>query len=106
MMPLSSNNASMVRVASAFDILVRMARAEVSSALFTAISLMGGAETRMDAALLWGIPQKTASLLDFLDPPPRARQIQTYVYVVVVVTPVPLPPCPLPPAPRLGDGLT
>src|SRR5437870_3426163 len=35
MMPLSSNRASIVRVASAFDILVRMARAAVSSALFT-----------------------------------------------------------------------
>jgi hypothetical protein len=33
-----------VRVASAFDILVRIASAEVSSALFTAISLVGGRE--------------------------------------------------------------
>src|SRR5919197_2832375 len=41
-MPLTSKSASMVRVASAFDILVRIASAEVSSALFTAISLMGG----------------------------------------------------------------
>src|SRR5438445_5236312 len=41
MMPLSSNRASIVRVASAFDILVRMARAAVSSALFT-LSPCGG----------------------------------------------------------------
>src|SRR3954452_1420674 len=71
MMPLSSKSASIVRVASAFDILVRIAKAEVSSALFTAFSLKGGAETRMNAVLLWDIPQKTASLLVFLDPPPR-----------------------------------
>src|ERR687888_2520782 len=66
MIPLSSNNASMVRVASAFDILVRMANAEVSSALFTAVSLKGGAKTRMDAEELWDIPGKSARLLGFL----------------------------------------
>src|SRR5437899_7378797 len=67
--PLSSKRASIVRVASAFDILVRIANAEVSSALFTAISLKGGAETRMNTEELWDIPQKSARLLDFLDPP-------------------------------------
>src|SRR5207249_7030403 len=69
--PLSSKSASMVRVASAFDILVRMASAEVSSALFTAVSLKGGA--RKPAWMLeelWGIPRKYARLLGFLDPPP------------------------------------
>src|SRR6266581_7773166 len=69
MMPLSSKRASTVRVASAFDIFVRIAKAEVSSALFTAISLKGGAETRMNSEELWDIPRKSASLLDFLDPP-------------------------------------
>src|SRR6266446_6305166 len=69
MMPLSSKSASTVRVASAFDILVRIASAEVSSALFTAISLKGGAETRMNTEELWDIPRKSARLLDFLDPP-------------------------------------
>src|SRR3989449_10505368 len=39
MIPLSSNRASIVREASALDIFVRMASAEVSSALFTAVSL-------------------------------------------------------------------
>ena len=40
MMPLSSNRASIVRPASAFDILVRIASAVVSSALFTEVSLV------------------------------------------------------------------
>src|SRR6267143_3666506 len=75
MMPLSSKSASTVRVASAFDILVRIANAEVSSALFTAISLKGGAETRMNTEQLWDIPQKSARLLDFLDPPRRRASV-------------------------------
>src|SRR5216110_1876613 len=66
MMPLSSKSASTVRVASAFDILVRIASAEVSSALFTAISLKGGAETRMNTDELWDIPRKSARFLGFL----------------------------------------
>src|SRR5437899_11934821 len=55
----------MVCVASAVVIFVRIASAEVSSALFTAISLKGGAETRMNAEQLWDIPQKSSNLADF-----------------------------------------
>src|SRR5689334_7864580 len=36
----------------------------------------GGAETRMNTEELWDIPRKSASLLDFLDPPtPQRRHI-------------------------------
>src|SRR3989442_15295717 len=83
---LTTKGASIVRVASAFDIFVRIASAEVSSALFTAISLKGGAETRMNAEQLWDIPQKSARLLDFLDPPP-------------LVPPPPSPAAPVAPQP-------
>src|SRR6266480_1420167 len=66
MMPLSSNNASTVRVASAFDIFVRMARAEVSSALFTAISLWGGRENPHQHCTTMGYPSENRKIPSFL----------------------------------------
>src|SRR5437867_10665729 len=88
MMPLSSNRASIARVASALDILVRMASAAVSSALFTVppceglglenpcngARFAGGHEkTRMKPPQYGVPPRKSARLGHFLDPLRRPR---------------------------------
>src|SRR5437899_12862754 len=65
MMPLSSKSASIVRVASAFDILVRMARAAVSSALFTASSFEGGRKNPHKYWLIIGYPSKNRKIAGF-----------------------------------------
>src|SRR6266511_4169327 len=52
MMPLSSNSASTVRVASAFDILVRIAKAELTSALAMRTKMSKADATRTVYALV------------------------------------------------------
>src|SRR5881296_949433 len=64
MIPLSSNRASIARPASALDILVRMASAAVSSALFTASPCEG-----LGAVKTLGIPQDSGISLPHPPPP-------------------------------------
>src|SRR3989442_530399 len=88
MMPLSSNKASIVRVASALDILVRMASAAVSSALFTVAPceglglenpcnyapFRGGArENPHKTATIWGPPRKIRKIAALSRPTPPVR---------------------------------
>src|SRR6266508_4041361 len=82
MIPLSSNRASIVRVASALDILVRIASAAVSSALFTVSPCecpgpektlesrpfsAGASENPHKTATILGAPRKSARWLGFPD---------------------------------------
>src|SRR5437899_7530852 len=89
MMPLSSNRASIVRVASALDILVRMASAAVSSALFTVAPCeglglekplqlcpfsRGARENPHKTATIWGPPRKIRKIGALSRPTPPLRQ--------------------------------
>src|SRR5213594_706767 len=77
MIPLSSNRASIARPASALDILVRMASAAVSSALFTASPCEGLGQLKpLEFRLFRGVarenPHKTATIWG---PTPQIRKI-------------------------------
>src|SRR5690349_18966186 len=77
MMPLSSNRASIARPASAFDILVRMASAAVSSALFTVSPCEGLGLKPLEIRPFHGgapaNPHKTATIWGY---PPEIRKIR------------------------------
>src|SRR5207244_3175471 len=77
MMPLSSNRASIARPASALDILVRMASAAVSSALFTVSPCEGLGLKPLEIRPFHGgapeNPHKTATIWGY---PPEIRKIR------------------------------
>src|SRR5436189_605864 len=82
MMPLSSNRASIARLASALDIFVRMASAPVSSALFTVSPCegLGPGEALEIRPFRRGAPEKPHKTATIWGTPPKIRKLPPFLY--------------------------